>query len=58
VSPPVDGVWVLERQGQTGDRLKAPALPEANSSIVGAHNEVELHGSEAAVAGVLRRIAK
>jgi hypothetical protein len=47
---------VFERERQGPDDFKAKGLPKAYCAAVGAHDEVELHRSKAARAGVVQRV--
>ena len=47
---------VPKRVRQTANNLKAEVAPQFHRSVVGADDEVELHGAEAAFPGTLQRV--
>lgn len=48
--------WMVEGFGQAAHDFEAEFLPEVDGDFIGADDDVELHGAEAAFAGAIERV--
>src|SRR5690348_17313852 len=48
--------WMSERQREASDDLEAERLPQTHGSVVGAHDEIELHRPVSSPSGVVQRV--
>src|SRR5262249_26255622 len=49
-------IWVCKGKGESADDFEAEALPESHGPVVGAHDEVELHGPKPPGSGEFERM--